>query len=168
MRTFYLVRHAEKAWNNGRKPSNKQGHQHDPPIEGQGELATTIKDLDGVKFDHIFCSPFLRTRQTATIVLNALKIEEQPDIRKELGEYLGNHRRGIPDISPATREYYPNSVELKLLTSESILRLKLRVKKFLESLPPEGHFLIVSHGIILREICGVDVAEGALYVHKTE
>ena len=96
MPTLYIVRHAPKAWNNGRKPNNTPGHQHDAPLAdpttATGLLATTIEQLRGVRLDGVYVSPFLRTRQTAQLILTALNTSNviyrlEPD----LGEYLGNN-----------------------------------------------------------------------------
>lgn len=169
MRRFYLVRHAPKAWKNGRKQADVTGHQHDPPLIDEStspELVKTIEQLQGVEFDGIYCSPFLRTRQTLGIVLSSLnKKEASTVIDAGLGEYLGNHRRGNLDLQQDTLCHYPRS---NLLLSESIKRVELRVKKFLASLPPEGTFLIVSHGLVLSKICGQDIEEGALLQYTTE
>jgi broad specificity phosphatase PhoE len=172
MRTLYLVRHDTKAWKNGRKPASVDGSQHDPPLASElvvsPQLQSTIDQLQGVRFESVFCSPFLRTRQTATHILSSLHQEDNPLIRTELGEYLGNHRRGTPHLSSVTLSHYPNSVSRGLMMSESIMGLEMRVKRFMDQLPSSGVFLIVSHGLVLSKICGLQIEEGTLHICTTE
>ena len=172
MRTLYLVRHDPKAWKNGKRPGGVNGHQHDPPLQMEGrpspQLLATMQQVSPVQFDRVYTSPFLRTRQTTNMLMGALQHKPQPEVLTELGEYLGNHKRGTPELTPDTASYYPNPLKRKLMLSESIGRLELRVKKFLESLPPAGTFLVVSHGLVLSKICGQVIEEGALLVHTID
>lgn len=174
MRTLVLVRHGDKAWKNNRKPATIEGYQYDPPLLVDYELpAATIAACQAFSFDHAFCSPFLRTRQTAQLLLNELNSDTALTHRTELAEYLGNHRGAIHRggtslVDPATSAYFSSRRELQLLMVESIARCERRVAAFLAALPTEGTFLVVSHGIILRMICGQEIAEGAVYIHSTE
>lgn len=163
MRTLYLVRHAEKAWKNGRRPVGVAGQHHDPPLLSEettsSTLQTTIDRMKDIKFDQRYCSPFLRTRQTAK------KLSDQPfELTAAIGEFLGNQRRGCPELDVVTVEQYPALKTRKMLMSETVKRLELRVRSFIESLPADGTFLIVSHGIVLSKICGSEVVEGGLCV----
>lgn len=158
-RRFYLVRHAEKAWSNGRKANLKEGHQHDPPLKDPASckaFQATLKQLKGVEFDYIHCSPFLRTRETLALITS----DERVILSPEIGEYLGNHSKSRLDLSPITASHYS---DLTTLATETIKQLQHRVALFLSHLPKTGTFLIVSHGLILYNICGRNFDEGEMY-----
>jgi len=169
MRTLILVRHGDKAWKNNHKPTTVKGYQYDPPLLADYELPpSTVVALRDIAFDRAFCSPFLRTRQTAQLLLNELTVDTPLTLRTELAEYLGNHRKGKPIVDPVTSSYFPTQLELNLLMSESIARCERRVTDFLAALPREGTFLVISHGIILKMICGHEIVEGGYYNHQSE
>jgi broad specificity phosphatase PhoE len=174
MATLYIVRHATKAWKNGRKPADVEGHQHDPPLlepsNHGGLLSTTIEQLRGVTFDGVYCSPFLRTRQTAQLLVNSLGLS--PDLIKlasDLGEYLGNQRSyRQPDLEATTMLSYPQQHQRRALLTEGISLLELRTRRFLAALPSRGNFLVVTHGLVGEKLCEHELAEGALYVHSID
>lgn len=159
-----MVRHAEKAWSNGRKANTKEGHQHDPPLKDPSSCKTfqaTLKQLEGVEFDYIHCSPFLRTRETLALIT----VDEKAILSPAIGEYLGNHRKGKLDLSPITASHYS---DLTALATETIKQLQHRVDLFLSHLPKTGTFLIVSHGLVLYNICGRKLDEGEMYTFTLE
>ena len=172
MPTLYIVRHASKAWKNGRKPSTVPGHQHDPPLAdpltATGLLGATIEQLRGVQLSGVYCSPFLRTRQTATLIANGLGLQGTVNMNADLGEFLGNQRSyRVPDLDTTTAQAYPTEQKQRALLTEGIKRVEFRTARFLRSLPP-GNWLIVTHGLVAEKLCGHDLEEGALQVHTTE
>jgi len=173
MTTLYLVRHAPKAWKNGRKPLDASGHQHDPPLAdpltASGLLATTIEQLKGVHFNGIYCSPFLRTRQTLDLITKGLELKQaHVQLCPDLGEFLGNQRsHRVPDLESSTAQAYPGEQKKRSLLTEGIGRVEFRTRRFLKSLPP-GNYLVVTHGLIAEKLSGHDIEEGALRVHIIE
>jgi broad specificity phosphatase PhoE len=174
MPTLYIVRHAPKAWKNGRKPAETPGQQHDPPLAepqvASGLLATTIDQLRGVQFNAIYSSPFLRTRQTAQLILQGLKLSNATvQLVADLGEFLGNQRaRQVPDLEATTASAYPSEQKRRALLSEGIRSVEFRVRRFLRALPPQGNFLLITHGLIAEKLSGHELEEGALYVHQID
>ncbi len=88
MKTVW-IRHADKLYNNEKGPFGCK--QHDPGII---ENAETLCDIDYlVRFlvqkygipQHIFCSPFLRTRQTAELLIKNL--EKNYNVKNEYVVY---------------------------------------------------------------------------------
>jgi len=102
MRTLYLLRHAKSSWNDASL------RDFDRPLNDRGrDAAERIgKRLASEKLNAplVVCSPALRTRQTAEIVLSssALRAEERLDERiyeaslRELMEVISE----IPDDKP--------------------------------------------------------------------
>jgi broad specificity phosphatase PhoE len=174
MPTLYVVRHAPKAWKNGRKPVETVGHQHDPPLAdpqtASGLLATTIDQLKDVQFQGIFTSPFLRTRQTAQLILNGLGLQNVTlQLAPDIGEFLGNQRaHRVPDLEPLTSQAYPSEQKRRALLSEGIRSVEFRTRRFLRSLPAQGNFLIITHGLVAEKLSGHELEEGALHVHKID
>lgn len=156
-RKLYIVRHAEKMWNNGKKPKDVDGCQHDPPVKDFEKLTNTINKLkeEGVKFDVILTSPFLRCRQTTNyIVENTGQDSSKILSMKYIGEYLGNQRRSRIELQKETLNSYTRK-DYELLTSETIPRLNLRIKlffKYITSLPDESNVLVVTHGLVATKM----------------
>jgi len=95
---IHLIRHAPKAWDNGRGPpagwSSSAGASHDPPLtpEGQRKAAALGERLAAQEDEPamVLCSPFLRCRETAELMAGRLSSEQQPMVCPLLREYLGN------------------------------------------------------------------------------
>ena len=172
MPTLYIVRHDPKAWKNGRRPTGVTGQQHDPPladpINPSAQLRATIEQLKGVPLTGVLSSPFLRTRQTTNLISQALDLTSLTAVLlPDIGEYLGNQRsHALPDLDAHTAQAYGSNTQIRKLTSEGIKALEFRTKRFLKSLPTEGTYLVVTHGLIAHKLCGQDVEEGALYIHR--
>ena len=170
---LYLIRHDVKAWSNGRKPLAIVGAQHDCPLRNpttpSAILQETIRQLTGQKFDYIYVSPFLRTRQTLQLLLAALPQLAQCEIIAEprLGEYLGYQGRKYHQahLTPTTSSYYPTIANL---TNETLGQLRHRVQSFLTSLSPNTKILIISHGLTLHQICGLELSYGGLHIHHID
>lgn len=88
---IHLIRHAPKAYDNGRKQPWQAGASHDPPLADQAaankacELANRLllqEDDPGL----VLSSPFLRCRQTAKCMGAGDDLFVSPLLR----EYLGN------------------------------------------------------------------------------
>lgn len=176
-RKVYLIRHGTKAWVNGKKKSDQTGCNHDPPVKDYESLSKTVEALKplNLNFTHVFCSPFLRCRQTVFYMIDGLKQKEkekddpekekdkQPVVLKELGEYLGNHGHVRMELDQHTLPCY-TPMEYKLMGTEGISRLRLRVRKFvdmLKKLPEDSVVMVVTHGIVINEIAKVKLDEGA-------
>ncbi|MBR5248937.1 MAG: histidine phosphatase family protein, partial [Lachnospiraceae bacterium] len=81
---LYIMRHGETDWN---KQGKLQGSV-DIPLNDFGiELAEKTRDgfqREGITFDKVFSSPYIRAHKTAEIIVGAaeLSIDVQPDIRE--------------------------------------------------------------------------------------
>jgi len=106
MRTLYLLRHAKSSWNDGSL------RDFDRPLNDRGrEAAARVgKRLASEKLSTplLVCSPALRTRETAEIVLNSskLRVEERFDERI--------YEASLRDLTVAVSEI-PDEKEIAIL-----------------------------------------------------
>nr|WIL03093.1 phosphoglycerate mutase [Cedratvirus borely] len=150
------IRHAEKEHVNG---SEGAEHPFDPSLTEEGmekcsEVADELYKTFGMP-TLIIVSPFLRTRQTATVIRSRLLQlsgqEVQMVCENKVGEYLGNHR--ITDKNKAftykTRIYKPR-------VETCMSHFDIRVKKHndeMGSLDGEDfNFWIITHGLVIKKI----------------
>ncbi|MCL2228385.1 MAG: histidine phosphatase family protein [Firmicutes bacterium] len=152
---IYYVRHGETFFN---KQGNWSGYS-DTILTGKGvkqavDLGHKIKD---VKFDLVFASPLLRTKQTCELILTARPADKRPPviidariIEYYCGDYEGLEWMKHPDFDDdffSERKLYDYS------TVESFEAVEARVKSFLDELWEEHKgkdILVVAHGGVGR------------------
>ena len=153
--TKIYIRHAEKKYKNGF--SNK--HKFDPQITDNGEFNTEILAQKLLKLygkpDIIICSPYLRTRQTASILRKMAdeNIEILYDVH--LSEYLGNHQSDILDVHPETKKYKPPHPENFKQFCYRIRHHDNYTKKLTSLAQKNGINIviwIVTHGIVINQL----------------
>jgi len=167
-RTLLLLRHGKKAWVNGKKPAGVEGYPFDPPLSATALWEdTTLSSLERLK-DYIptaiYCSPLLRTRETACYFVEQLSYQEPIQITPLLAEYLGNHRNKEITFCPETEQYFPSKESIQALTTESIRDVKRRMDYFLSTLPKDGVFFIITHGVVIQSVAGTRPPEGGLCI----
>ena len=156
----YLVRHGETDWN---KAGKIQG-QEDIPLNqcGREEAAETAKALEDVDFEAAFCSPLVRARETAEILVGSRDISLTEDDRlKEIDFGIMEGER-ISDIvaslsHPCYHFFRCPERYMPPERAESFDRLFERSRQFLEQrlLPLEKKYdkvLVVAHGALLRSM----------------
>lgn len=101
------IRHADKKYRNGKSENLK----HDPPIK---DSAFTDAEKYGLHLfslfgqpKYVFCSPFLRTRQTATAMVSKLPRPVEIKCDPKLSEYLGHHAADNIDVTSETLKFNP-------------------------------------------------------------
>lgn len=157
---IYVIRHGETDWN---KAGRIQG-QSDIPLNSYGiELAQiTSEALKEVPFEIVFCSPLIRARQTARILVGDRRVPIIEDDRlKEIsfgvreGAYLReireNEKDPIHNFFMAPGRYCPPQ------GAESFEELARRSGAFMREVlaPLEGKYstvLIVAHGALNHSI----------------
>ena len=138
------IRHAERVHANG-----KDGHHsHDSPITERGREearanARYLMDVYG-KPSRIVASPFLRTRQTADEMAQAIGLDSI-EIDNGIGEFLGNWPNESVRLSPETLRYRP-------WFGENMYELHLRVCRHLADAEKTDNVWYITHGIIISEI----------------
>ncbi len=155
---LYIMRHGKTDWNGRHK---LQG-QTDIPLneEGRQMAKEAAKECSKVHFDLCYCSPLIRAKETAQIVLEGRNIEIRYDDRlreMNFGEYEGiENCFDLPDCNVRNFFFHPeNSVADR--GAESLDDLFARTGEFLEErvLPKvkEGKdILIVGHGAMNSSI----------------
>jgi broad specificity phosphatase PhoE len=156
------IRHIEKLYKNG-KAGYGDHYQHDSEIiireDTLDELNSLVSELIE-KFGapkRIIVSPFLRTRQTFSLIKNILLNNHQISVSVEystdIAEYLGfckkQHERQKADLHPETKIHFPFNVYL----GESLNHFKERVyKHFVNTQNCNENVWIITHGIVLSSI----------------
>ncbi len=165
---FCFVRHGETSWNAERR---LQGHLDIPLNEkGKKQASLTARGLSAHRFDRIYSSDLLRTRETAQHASEALgvAIQVQPALReRHFGLFQGMTYQEAEQKHPeAYRRFHGRDEHYTPPEGgESLLSLSLRVKHCLEAIArqhPGEKVLIVTHGGVLdvvhRLATGKDLA----------
>ncbi len=156
---LYIMRHGRTDWNDLRK---LQGRTDIPLNDAGREMAEAARqEYADVHFDICFCSPLIRARETAEIVLRGRNIPIVPDDRlKEMsfGECEGlENSFGISDCKVNVLFREPEKYTDLPEGAESLEELFARTGEFLQEkadpLLAEGKdVLIVGHGAMNSSI----------------
>lgn len=154
---LWLVRHGQTDWN---VEGRYQG-QADMPLNSTGleQVKRTAQKLEKIRFDSLFSSDLLRTRQTAEALSCRLGLEVNLDKRLReinLGEWQGQL---FTDI----REKYPDEIAARRADpeksrppgGETVLELAARVWQAINEIAglyPGGRVVVVSHGLALAAV----------------
>lgn len=172
------IRHAEKLYNNGRPLYG--GKAHDSPLRMDSSLYTQVssKFMELISIygmpNKIYCSPFLRTRETASIILDLLNTfylkKFSIENCNEVSEYLGFCKNKNLSLEDETLKLHPN-----ITMNESLEDLEKRVKLHIEKMSCEnGVVWVITHGLVINYIqkyFGYDSTnriEPLEYFHVTE
>ena len=153
---IYLVRHGETDWN---QAGLLQG-QTDIALNAQGleQAREAAERLKEVPFEIAFCSPLIRAKRTAEIIIGERKITLTTDKRlRELnfGPWEGVDIRTIKDA--ASQPFTNPGSYIPPEGAESFAQLYKRSGEFVDQvlLPLEGIYetvLVVAHGGVNRSI----------------
>ena len=150
---LYIIRHGKTDWNNRHK---LQGRTDIPLNEEGRRMAETARDeYRDVHFDICFCSPLIRARETAEILLKGRNIPILTDerlVEMSFGSYEGQENSfQIPNCPINELFFHPENYTAPPGGAESLDALYARTGAFLrERVDPllnEGKdVLIVGHG----------------------
>lgn len=146
MTELLLVRHGETDWN---KQGIIQG-RHDIPLNetGKKQAEYTMKQLQGIAFDHIFSSPLIRAKETAQIIADGLGVKDEIKTITDLQERDFGEADGKP-----VSEYYPQVLQGDITDMESDEELETRVFRALRTLAqenPNKRLLVVCHSHVIK------------------
>ncbi len=168
---YFGMRHGESEHNLTDVCSSVAEYEHHLTEKGRKEVGDFAKSLTKEKITKIISSPFLRTRETAEIVAEALGIpKEEIVIDERIREYgFGEFHLKSMD------EYWKWRNENQNITSapnggESILDAKKRVGEFiydLESKYKNENILFISHGIVFEMLPSVIAGGDAVFTWDT-
>ncbi len=163
---LYIMRHGETDWN---KQGKLQGSV-DIPLNAFGiELAEKTRDgfqREGITFDKVFSSPYVRARKTAEIIIGDadIPIQIDPSIR-EMGfgacEGISVRELRTEPSYAWLAQFFDDPVHYEPVgEAESYEEVFARVEKFLTEkiLPLEGQYenvLVVCHGGVLRAFISI-------------
>ena len=149
-KSFYFMRHGETLWN----IKNKLMGQVDIPMNEQGVHQSYIagKIMQKIPFDHIICSPLMRTLKTAEIIAS---ITNKPIIKSN--EFSGCNWGAFAGKKPSLTWYQAWVGGSQNPGGESYEQLKTRIIEGLKkALMIPGLPLILGHGggysIIQKEL----------------
>lgn len=157
MTRLTLARHGQTDWN----VAGRYQGQIDQPLndEGRDQARALAEKLDGRTFDAIFSSDLQRATVTAAIVAGQLGVPLHLDSRLRevnLGEWEGMLISDIKVTYP--REWKAlarDSVNGRPPQGESIAEVSQRMEQVADEIVrlwPDGHILVVSHGMALATL----------------
>ena len=156
---LYIIRHGKTDWNERHKLQGRT----DVPLNGEGRRMAEAarEEYRDVHFDVCFCSPLVRARETAEILLRGRNVPVLADDRlmeMSFGSYEGTENSfDIPDCPINVLFYHPELYTSPPGGAESLDDLFARTGAFLqervEPLLEEGKdVLIVGHGAMNSSI----------------
>jgi broad specificity phosphatase PhoE len=148
--TLYLIRHGETDWTT----ASRHNSRTDIPLSPRGrKQAEALKrELSGVRFDQIYCSPRRRAEQTAEIALGKGAVTLCDDLVEwDYGVLEGQSVAEIREIIPGWTPWshgFPGG--------ETLTQLRRRVGKFANKIVrTPGIVAVISHGHTLRVFSAV-------------
>ena len=171
---YFVMRHGE-AENNAKNIYSSNQKINHMTEKGRAQVLETVRNLKDKKFTKIYCSPFLRTRETAEIVAEQIdfprdRIIYDDRIRElEFGDFSD---RSLSEYW----DYMKNKnwgLETKIPGGESFQDAKNRIGDFLYDIDQQNEsetILIVSHGlaveIVPTIIAGADQKRSLEILHS--
>jgi len=154
---LHLIRHGQTNWNEERRV---QGQSESKLTEVGKQQAIDLKDrLGKFQFSAKFCSPSLRTRETAARLFPETQttIEYLDSLREiDLGPWEGQLYDDIATHSPEDYDCFWNSPHLfDVDGAESFLQLQRRGLESVQQIAAKyrgDHVAIVSHGAIIKSV----------------
>lgn len=149
--TYYILRHGDTVYQNRKRNISypkEENYQIPLSKEGEKQIKRVAKELKNKNIDLIFCSPFLRTRQTAEIVSQEIKKEIIVDKRLvdiDLGVFHGKEKKQFYNQFPRLYDRFYHSPP----NGESGLDILKRMLSFMKEVEKKYErktILIVSHG----------------------
>jgi alpha-ribazole phosphatase len=154
MSELWLVRHGQTDWN---VEGRYQG-QADMPLNSTGiaQAWALAEKLAGKPFSAIFSSTLQRARQTAQILANRLGLPLHLDGRLaeiHQGDWEGMLVQEIAtNYTSAWDQHNVNPANTRAPGGESVAEVAARMRAAADDIAhlyPEGHVLVVSHGLAL-------------------
>lgn len=158
---FYFVRHGQSILNEKRIRQDSKGQLSDRGVEQAhvaGERLLKEQQQNG-KIEVILCSPYDRTKETAAIINEHLKVKKPIEYSELLAErknpsYIVGKSTDDPEIKKIVdlmdNTYHDD--DFRISDEENFKDLKVRAKKCLAYLEKrrEKKVLVVTHGIFLK------------------
>jgi isoleucyl-tRNA synthetase len=160
---YFVMRHGEGEQNVLDLISCLPNHAHHLTEKGKEQAVIASKKLKKEKIDVVYCSPFLRTKETAQIIAKEIDLSEDKII---YDEKIGEVNFGDFDLKPFS-EFFSfvkenkskmDDFSAKIPNGESYQDIKNRIGDFIydtDSKHSNKNILIVTHGIFLEILPGI-------------
>ncbi len=148
---YFVARHGQADSNAGMYIDSKSKQSNKLTEKGKEEVRESVQKIKGTNFDYVFCSPMLRTKETAKIIAENLKMD--------IGQIVFDERLvefQVGDLDGKSIEEYfkyietiPDYFSTPLPGGESRLAVHKRMGDFiyeLEKKYSDKKILIISHG----------------------
>ena len=173
MENLFLIRHGESKQNVGINIEEKiPDHVIELTENGKQQAYETgiwlnqyvIENNIDLSHARLYVSPFTRTRQTANLINESLKIEDIMEnyllVEQQYGLFSDNKWDDIKKMFPTEFEYYDNFYQnggkfyQRFPMGESPMDVAVRTRMFLNDLKGENidNVFIVSHGTALKTL----------------
>ncbi|MFH0804315.1 MAG: class I tRNA ligase family protein, partial [Candidatus Zambryskibacteria bacterium] len=152
---YFVMRHGEAEQNVLNLVSNLPDFPHHLTDKGKSQVALAADKLKSKKIDAIYCSPFLRTKETAQIIAKEIGFPEDKIIYDERIREMGFgdfHLKSFNDFIKY-KESNLHSFDSRIPNGESHQDAKNRAGDFIYSIDAEHsdkNILIITHGIFLE------------------
>lgn len=158
-----FIRHSIKSYKNNKSSE----YSLDPPLTDEGETFAhtkfqTLIDTYGIP-TKIISSPYLRVRQTASILQKILKNNYDIDIEiiyePLIGEFFTSDKYNVEYINENLRA---STLEHHLIYPESWQQYTSRIRKFknnLMNILPNENIWIITHGVVISSMAHVLFSE---------
>ena len=146
----YFMRHGESEYNVVRRINFDPRIKVGLTVKGIDQVNKAAQKFSGMRFDAIFSSRFLRTKQTAKIMARGRRIRVRTDRR--LNEFRTGFEGENVQVYYDALEGAEVLSEFKVDGFESFLDVKLRVYEFLQDLKKKNYarVLIVAHEAVVN------------------
>ena len=144
-----FVRHGEGEHNVLNIYSGRVENEHHLTENGRAQVAQTAEKLKGEKIEAMFCSPFIRTRETAGILREKLEFAGEVQIAPEIRENNFGKLEG--------QKYLPPDGDFWEMTVERPSNILSRCGEFVQKISDNfagKTVLAVGHGDSARGVCG--------------
>ncbi|WP_219846032.1 histidine phosphatase family protein [Maribrevibacterium harenarium] len=153
---YYLMRHGQSEANvEGKIVSHPDigcasfGLTH----EGKQQILASLNAYDGPNLQQVYCSDFLRTKETARLVTKALSLPEAintPSLRERFfGNWDGQSDRYYEQVWQKDAQH-PSQLSDHVESAEDVFKRVMEFIETLESHHQDQTILLVAHGDVLQ------------------
>ena len=166
---LHLIRHGESEAN---AAGIYQGQSVDTGLTDQGKrqagvVARILKEAQARK---IYTSSLLRTKQTAEIINQATRLDLEVDDRIiEINH--GTWEGKTPDKfskkeKTILKKWRKDPVGVQMINGENLDMVVSRCQEFVNSLPENGQYIVVTHDLVIRVIASMAMKHSFKYLWK--
>ena len=154
---LHLIRHGQTNWNEERRAQGQS--ESELTYKGKVQALELGKKISHMKFDQIFCSSSLRTRQTAELIFpnQALNIQYLDSLKEIfLGSWEGRLYKDLEIANPDSYKHFWEEPHLfDLRGAENFYQLQKRAINTVQEITKDfasKKVVIVSHGALIKSL----------------